>query len=66
MKIAIMTLGCKVNKYESDALMYNLNLKGFDTTDSLEFADVYIINSCAVTTPISLLSLSRTGIDDSE
>ena len=49
MKIAIMTLGCKVNKYESDALMYNLNLKGFDTTDSLEFADVYIINSCAVT-----------------
>ena len=28
MKIAILTLGCKVNKYESDALMYNLNLKG--------------------------------------
>ena len=49
MKIAIMTLGCKVNKYESDALMYNLNLKGFETTDALEAADVYVINTCAVT-----------------
>ena len=44
-----MTLGCKVNKYESDALMYNLKLKGYDVTDSLGFADVYVINSCAVT-----------------
>ena len=49
MKIAIMTLGCKVNKYESDALINNLNLKGFETTDNLEFADVYVINTCAVT-----------------
>ena len=49
MKIAIMTLGCKVNKYESDALSENLTLKGYETTDSLEFADVYVINSCAVT-----------------
>ena len=44
-----MTLGCKVNKYESDALSENLTLKGYETTDSLEFADVYVINSCAVT-----------------
>lgn len=48
-KIAILTLGCKVNKYESDALEYELNLKGFKTTDSLEPADVYVINTCAVT-----------------
>ena len=44
-----MTLGCKVNKYESDALMYNLELKGYLTTDKLEFADLYVINTCAVT-----------------
>lgn len=44
-----MTLGCKVNKYESDALRYNLELKGYQTTDKLESADVYIINTCAVT-----------------
>ena len=49
MKICIMTLGCKVNKYESDALRYNLELKGYQTTDKLESADVYIINTCAVT-----------------
>lgn len=49
MKICVMTLGCKVNKYESDALMYNLSLKGYDTTDKLEPADVYVINTCAVT-----------------
>lgn len=49
MKISIMTLGCKVNKYESDALMYNLSLKGYDVTDKLEFADIYVINTCAVT-----------------
>ena len=49
MKIAILTLGCKVNKYESDALEYELNLKGFKTTDCLEPADIYVINTCAVT-----------------
>ncbi len=49
MKIAVVTLGCKVNKYESDALIANLNSLGFETTDKLEEADIYIINSCAVT-----------------
>lgn len=49
MKIAIMTLGCKVNKYESDALAENLTLKGYETTDELSPADVYVINTCAVT-----------------
>lgn len=49
MKVCVMTLGCKVNKYESDALVYNLELKGHQTTDKLEFADLYVINTCAVT-----------------
>lgn len=49
MKICVMTLGCKVNKYESDALVYNLKLKGYQTTESLEPADIYVINTCAVT-----------------
>lgn len=49
MKIAILTLGCKVNKYESDALLQNLILKGYDTTEELTRADVYVINTCAVT-----------------
>ena len=49
MKIAVLTLGCKVNKYESDALIFTLRKKGFEATDALEWADAYIINTCAVT-----------------
>lgn len=49
MKISILTLGCKVNKYESDALIFELKNRGIDATDKLESADAYIINTCAVT-----------------
>lgn len=49
MKIAILTLGCKVNKYESDALIFELISRGHQATDKLEAADAYIINTCAVT-----------------
>lgn len=49
MKIAVLTLGCKVNKYESDALIFELKSRGFEATDKLEEADAYIINTCAVT-----------------
>jgi len=49
MKISVVTLGCKVNKYESDALVENLLLKGYEVTDRLEPADVFVINTCAVT-----------------
>lgn len=49
MKVSVLTLGCKVNKYESDALIFELMERGFETTDKLEFADAYIINTCAVT-----------------
>lgn len=49
MKIAVLTLGCKVNKYESDALIFELRNRGFEATEKLESADAYIINTCAVT-----------------
>ena len=49
MKIAVLTLGCKVNKYESDALIFKLRERGFEAVDTLENADAYIINTCAVT-----------------
>lgn len=49
MKIVVMTLGCKVNKYESDSITYNLKLQGHEVSDKLEVADLYIINTCAVT-----------------
>ena len=49
MKVAVLTLGCKVNKYESDALIFELKNRGYEATENLEFADIYIINTCAVT-----------------
>lgn len=49
MKICVFTLGCKVNQYESDAIKKMLTDKGYQVTETLEPADYYIINTCAVT-----------------
>ncbi len=48
-KIAIYTLGCKVNQYESDSMMDILKKEGCVIVPFSEFADVYIINTCSVT-----------------
>ena len=49
MKAVIWSLGCKVNKYESDSLARTLTEKGVMVSSKLEEADFYIINTCAVT-----------------
>lgn len=49
MKVVVFTLGCKVNQYESDSLVNALLQKGYEVSTHLECADVYIINTCAVT-----------------
>ena len=49
MKICVFTLGCKVNFYESDSLINELNKLGYETTNKLEYADIYILNTCCVT-----------------
>lgn len=48
-KVCIITLGCKVNKYESECMASSLIENGYSVTFELEPADIYIINSCAVT-----------------
>lgn len=48
-KAVVFNLGCKVNQYECDVLAAELLEKGFEVSDSLIPADVYIINTCAVT-----------------
>ena len=48
-KVSIITLGCKQNKYESDCMARILEDNGYEVIDTLEFADIYILNSCAVT-----------------
>lgn len=49
MKVAIYTLGCKVNQYESDSLGFSLLNNGHEVFYDLVFADIFIINTCAVT-----------------
>ena len=49
MKYTITTLGCKVNRYESEAIATILNKNGFTACEDNETADVYILNSCTVT-----------------
>ena len=46
---AIMTLGCKVNKYESEAMEELLISKGYQMVNFGENADINIINTCTVT-----------------
>ena len=48
-KVAIITLGCKVNQYESNAIANKLEHNGFEVSQGLCVADIYIINTCAVT-----------------
>lgn len=48
-KVAIINLGCKVNKYEADAMMEKLQSAGMVIVEPEDFADVYIVNTCSVT-----------------
>ena len=47
-KIVVYTHGCKVNQYDSDAMLKILQ-SAFDVSDELEMAEHYIVNTCAVT-----------------
>ena len=49
MKIAICTLGCKVNQYETQAMEQELRRRGHELTGFESPADAYIINTCTVT-----------------
>ncbi len=49
MKICVFTLGCKVNASESESLIRGLTETGYEVTEKLEKADLYLVNTCAVT-----------------
>lgn len=49
MKVAFFTLGCKVNQYETDVMRSAFESKGYTTVSDDESADIYIVNSCTVT-----------------
>ena len=48
-KVALTTLGCKLNFSETSTIARNFNDEGFDRVDFKENADIYVINTCSVT-----------------
>lgn len=49
MKVYFLTLGCRVNQYETDAARRLFLDNGYENVDSPEDADVCIVNTCSVT-----------------
>ena len=49
MRVAIYTLGCKVNQYETQAMERELTARGHQVVDFAAEADAYVVNTCSVT-----------------
>lgn len=48
-KVAFITLGCKVNQYETNSIIQKFIEKGYEVVEAIEKADIYIVNTCTVT-----------------
>jgi threonylcarbamoyladenosine tRNA methylthiotransferase MtaB len=48
-KVAIATLGCKTNQFESAAMIEQFTKGGYSVVAFTEAADIYVVNSCTVT-----------------
>ncbi|OCL25222.1 tRNA (N(6)-L-threonylcarbamoyladenosine(37)-C(2))-methylthiotransferase MtaB [Orenia metallireducens] len=48
-RVAFYTLGCKVNQYDTEAMMKQLEEAGYEIVDFESEADIYVINTCTVT-----------------
>ncbi len=56
---SIITLGCKVNAYESEFYREILNQKGFEEVGNFEDSDLIVINTCTVTNQASFKSRQK-------
>ena len=48
-KVAFYTLGCKVNQYETNAMIEQFIKSNYEIVDFEDVADIYVINTCTVT-----------------
>jgi len=48
-KVCIATLGCKLNQYDSEAILARLRSSGYEVAHAPEDADLCVVNTCAVT-----------------
>jgi threonylcarbamoyladenosine tRNA methylthiotransferase MtaB len=49
LRVALTTLGCKVNQYESSVLAGEFAKRGYEVVPFSTLADIYVINTCTVT-----------------
>ena len=61
MKASVFTLGCKVNECESGSLIEGLSRLGYEVSDELVPADVFILNTCAVRVSAGLARRRRSS-----
>jgi len=48
-RVAVFTLGCKINAYDTQAMLEKFLKNGYEYVDFEDEADVYLVNTCAVT-----------------
>ncbi len=48
-KVAFITLGCKVNQYETNSMIQKFMKNNYEIVEATEKADIYIVNTCTVT-----------------
>ena len=48
-KVSFKTLGCRLNQYETDALVTQFHQAGYEVVDYSKVADITVINTCTVT-----------------
>lgn len=48
-EVAFITLGCKVNQYETNSMIQQFLEKGYKIVEPTKKADIYIVNTCTVT-----------------
>ena len=61
MKAVVFTLGCKVNDVESGSIIRGLEEMGYTVSREMEKADIYVINTCAVTAEAERKSRQTVG-----
>ena len=49
MKVSFVTVGCRMNQFDTDLLRSKFFAEGYEVGEGFEKADVYVINTCTVT-----------------
>ena len=62
--VCFTTLGCKVNQYDTQAMLEQFELHGYKAAQSGAAADVYVVNTCKVFIRISEAGMARSRLHE--